>query len=252
MEIYVGCCGIPGGLKRYSEEFKVTEINSTFYKIPKIETVQRWRQTVADDFIFTVKCHQAITHPITSPTWKKSGIKNFEELKDKVGFLNPTKEVLEYWRKTVEICIILRAPLCLIQLPTSFIENRENIENMRKFFSMIERNGLAIALELRGWSRERFRQVCEEFDLISCVDPMKYEPLYFSKRKIGYFRLHGSYRGERINYKYKYTVEDLKNLKERVEKSNCNVVYIMFNNVYMREDARQFIELLSGQGYKVC
>ncbi len=245
MKVYVGCCGTPGGLKRYSEEFKVTEINSTFYRIPKTETVQRWRQTVPDNFIFTVKCHQAITHPITSPTWKRSGIKDFKELKDKVGFLNPTQEVLEYWRRTVEVCKILKSPLCVIQLPVSFKENEKNIGNIKKFFSKIEREGLDIALELRGWSRETFRQVCEEFDLISCVDPLREEPLHFSKRKIGYYRLHGSYEGDRINYRYKYTIEDFNNLKSMIEKYDCNIVYVMFNNVYMREDARKFMELLS-------
>jgi uncharacterized protein YecE (DUF72 family) len=244
MEIYVGCCGTPGGLKKYSREFKVTEINSTFYRIPRIETVEGWREIVPEDFVFTVKCHQAITHPITSPTWKKSGVKDFGKLGDRVGFLNPTEEVIGYWKKTVEVCRVLKSPICLIQLPASFKEDEKNLENMRKFFSRVERNGITIALELRGWSREGFRQVCEEFDLISCVDPLKDEPLHFSKKSIGYFRLHGSYIGERIDYKYKYTIEDLKNLKTKIEGYDCDIAYVMFNNIYMKENAKEFMKLL--------
>jgi len=244
MQIYVGCCGTPGGLKNYSKEFKVTELNSTFYRLPKVETVRRWRQTVPENFIFTVKCHQAISHPITSPTWKRSGVKDLEKLKDKVGFLNPTEEVLGFWKQTLEVCETLRSPLCLIQLPASFKENEKNVENARKFFSKIERRGLAIALELRGWSIKGFKQMCEEFDLISCVDPLKDGPLHFSKKKIGYFRLHGGYQGGRINYRYRYTIEDLKDLKNRIEKYECDTAYIMFNNVYMKENAKEFIELL--------
>lgn len=245
MEVYVGCCGTPGGLKNYSQEFKVTEINSTFYRIPKIETIQKWRQIVPENFIFTIKCHQAITHPITSPTWKKSGIKDFEKLKDRVGFLNPTEEALEYWKKTVKVCKTLESPVCLIQLPASFREDEKSIENIRKFFSKIGRDNLAIALELRGWSREGFRKVCEEFDLISCVDPLKDEPLNFSKKSIGYYRLHGSYKGEKINYRYNYTIEDLKSLKTKIGKYGCDIAYVMFNNIFMRENAKQFMELLS-------
>ncbi|MGB9727604.1 MAG: DUF72 domain-containing protein [Nitrososphaeria archaeon] len=245
MEIYVGCCGTPGGLKNYSREFKVAEINSTFYRIPKIETVQRWRETVPEDFIFTVKCHQAITHPITSPTWKKSGIKDFVKLKDKVGFLNPTEEVIGYWKETVEVCRVLKSPVCLIQLPASFKQDEKSLEKMRKFFSKIERDNIMIALELRGWRKDEFKRVCEEFDLISCVDPLKDEPLYFSKKGIGYYRLHGNYLGGRIDYRYKYTVEDLKRLRTKIEEYNCNIAYVMFNNVYMKENAKEFMRLLS-------
>ena len=110
MGVYVGCCGIPGGLERYSKEFKVVEINSTFYRLPQIKTAERWRNIVPKDFIFCVKCHQGVTHPIRSPTWRRSGLKQeeLEKLKDRVGFLRHTKEVFEFWEKTLEICRILK------------------------------------------------------------------------------------------------------------------------------------------------
>ncbi|MBC7091783.1 MAG: DUF72 domain-containing protein, partial [Nitrososphaeria archaeon] len=149
-----------------------------------------------------------------------------------------------YWEKMVEVCRVLKSPICLIQLPTSFKQDEKNLENMRKFFSKIERKDITIALELRGWIKDSFRRVCEEFDLISCVDPLKYEPLYFSRKGIGYYRLHGSYVGEKINYRYKYTIEELKNLKTKIEEYHCNIAYVMFNNIYMKENAIEFMKLL--------
>ena len=101
-----------------------------------------------------------------------------------------------------------------IQLPASFKENEENIKNAEKFFSKIERDEISVSLELRGWGKEGFKSLCKKFDLISCVDPFASEPVYFSSRKIAYFRLHGSYEKGRINYKYKFTDKDLQELKK--------------------------------------
>ena len=40
MKLKVGCCGFPGGMKSYFEEFKLVEVQTTFYNLPKVETVQ--------------------------------------------------------------------------------------------------------------------------------------------------------------------------------------------------------------------
>ena len=166
-------------------------------------------------------------------------------MKDKVGSLKPTKEVFEFFNKTLEICKILNSPICLIQLPASFKENEENFENAEKFFSKIKRNGISIALELRGWSKEGFEKICKKFDLISCVDPFAFEPLHFSKRKIAYFRLHGSYERGKINYKYKYTKNDLLELKEKIKSlPKLNEIFVLFNNVWMYDSAKEFTNLI--------
>ncbi|MFP4104378.1 DUF72 domain-containing protein [Coleofasciculus sp.] len=39
-----------------------TQINNSFYKLPSPETLQQWRDTVADDFVFSLKASQYITH----------------------------------------------------------------------------------------------------------------------------------------------------------------------------------------------
>jgi uncharacterized protein YecE (DUF72 family) len=246
MKIFVGCCGWAVGMKKYFQEFSLIELQSTFYKLPQTKTVQAWREKAPANFTFTVKVFQGVTHPTSSPTWKKSGLSEEEikKLNGKVGFLRPTKEVFDFWNKNLEICKILNSPVCLIQLPASFKENEENVKNAEKFFSKIKRNGISIALELRGWSKEGFEKICKKFDLISCVDPLKDDPLCFSKKRIAYFRLHGSYEKGRINYKYKYTAEDLKVLKEKIESLRVKEVYCFFNNVWMYEDAKKFQKLL--------
>lgn len=49
-------------LNAYSKQFNSVEINNTFYRIPKIETVKNWAEQVPKDFRFAIKFPQSITH----------------------------------------------------------------------------------------------------------------------------------------------------------------------------------------------
>ena len=49
-------------LKYYSQFFSITEINSTFYKIPSQEIVRRWNADTPIHFKFTAKFPSVITH----------------------------------------------------------------------------------------------------------------------------------------------------------------------------------------------
>ena len=78
MEIKIGCTGwsyqgwsgtfypkklkSSKWLKYYSQIFSITEINSTFYKIPSQEIVRRWNADTPRHFKFTAKFPSVITH----------------------------------------------------------------------------------------------------------------------------------------------------------------------------------------------
>jgi len=49
-------------LERYAQFFNACEINSSFYRPHKIETWERWRDTVPEDFRFSIKAPGTITH----------------------------------------------------------------------------------------------------------------------------------------------------------------------------------------------
>ncbi len=49
-------------LRHYSTVFDVTEVNSTFYKIPSQSTTQKWFDCTPQNFKFTAKIPSAITH----------------------------------------------------------------------------------------------------------------------------------------------------------------------------------------------
>ena len=231
--IKIGCCGFPVNHSTYYRSFNVVEIQQTFYQLPKIETALKWREESPSDFEFTIKAWQLITHPSTSPTYKR--LKITLQKKENYGFFKPTKEVFSAWEKTEEICSVLKARIVLFQSPASFKPTPENKKNIKKFFTTIDRKDYIFVWEPRGkWEEKEIEELCKELDLIHGVDPFKNKPLY---GKLRYFRLHG-----KDGYKYKYSEEDFKQLTKLIEKDI--ETYIMFNNVYMFEDAKKFEDFL--------
>jgi uncharacterized protein YecE (DUF72 family) len=49
-------------LPYYSERLKAVELNNTFYRLPKREMVESWKSQVPDNFRFSLKASQRITH----------------------------------------------------------------------------------------------------------------------------------------------------------------------------------------------
>jgi uncharacterized protein YecE (DUF72 family) len=247
--IKVGCCGwgfYRGGLKAYMQKFSLVEVQQTFYKLPMPKTAERWRANAPEGFEFTVKAWQAITHPPTSPTWRRSGIEVTEAIKDKYGWLRPTRENFEAWRRTKEICDALEAKICLIQCPPNFRCTPENIANAKKFLKKINRGKLELAWEPRGnWKEhpDKVRQLCDELDLIHVVDLMRYEPL--SEHPIAYIRLHGLNPRE-YDYRYSYSMAELRQLaaKARALAKQHSEVYLMLNNTEMYSNAVQLMKIL--------
>ena len=237
----IGCCGFPLGLSRYAREFPVGEVQRTFYRLPKRETVLRWRENVPEDFLFTVKAWQGITHPAKSPTYRRAGLTLREDVLKQLGHFQPTEPVFEGWKAIRETAAVLRAPIVLLQAPPSFRETAGHEENLRGVLSGIDREGIRIALELRSpWERKRLAAVCSEFDLIHCVDPFGEEPVTGPPF---YLRLHGAPPGKR-RYAYQYTTGDLEWLRGRIAGWAAERdVYCLFNNFSMAKDAMAFRDL---------
>src|SRR4051794_14913011 len=42
----------------YAQHFEMVEVNSTFYSVPDIRTVERWCAATPNNFVFDVKLHQ--------------------------------------------------------------------------------------------------------------------------------------------------------------------------------------------------
>lgn len=233
--IKIGCCGFPVSQSRYVEKFSVVELQQTFYQPPEVRTAQKWRKEMPPQFEFTLKAWQLITHPPNSPTYKKLKQPIPKGRESCFGYFRPTDEVMAAWQKTKEIAHLIQARIIIFQSPASFKPTPENKKNMRCFFRQIERNAFLFGWEPRGsWTPQEIQEICQELDLIDVVDPFIRLPV---TEGLKYFRLHG-----RGGYRYRYTDEDLKKLLNWVKKDTD--IYVMFNNVYMFEDALRFKEML--------
>ncbi len=233
MALKIGCCGFPKGREEYYRHFRLVEIQQTFYKLPRLETVRGWREQAPSDFEFTLKAWQAITHAPASPTYRKAGLQIDPAAHDRYGSFCPTDEVYAAWQQTREVATALVATVVIFQCPASFSPTDEHVANLRAFFRNIERGGLILAWEPRGnWPDDLIGGLCRELDLVHCVDPFGRPPVHGDP---AYFRLHG-----RGGYRYRYTEDDLAQLRVWCEAHAR--VYCLFNNVAMWDDALRFVE----------
>src|ERR671929_9964 len=53
----------------YVREFRVVEVQQTFYEPPRDATLLRWRRQAPLRFEFTLKAWQLVTHEASSPTY---------------------------------------------------------------------------------------------------------------------------------------------------------------------------------------
>lgn len=213
-------------LQAYAKLFDCVEVNSTFYRIPRLTTPLKWRREVDEvnkSFEFTVKLSKIITHD-----HKFSG-----------------GECLKVYKIYEEICNGLDAKVLLIQTAASFKPTPINISNLTSFLKKIQPK-IKLVWEPRGaWYDEPklIRKICSDFEVIHCVDPFRNEPLYFGRDKIAYFRLHGF--GKPSMYNYIFSEQELKKLKQIIKKLSGKVkmVYVFFNNMNMYQDALRFKKL---------
>lgn len=208
---------IPGfnSLAAYSKAFNFVEVNSTFYEIPPLKQVEKWRRMVPQKFQFTVRAHQTITHK---------------------NRLQPTQETLENFQKIREICEILKADIIHFQTPPSLKMEQTSIKNLRNFLSSVDLGKMRIALEVRGTSPSQLPQelvkTMQEHNVIHCTDLSKGEmPAYNSD--ILYSRLFG----KGYHNVFQPTDKELKQIDKKASKGNFKKVILSFHFTKMFKDA---------------
>lgn len=245
--IYVGCCGYPVSRSKYYSSFKIVELQNTFYDLPSLDWAHKTREEAPDDFTFTLKAWQVITHPHTSPTWKKMKKKPIGDLEN-YGFLKPTRENIDAFLKTLEIAKALGSRVIVLQTPSSMPSSDDMIKQVDSFFDAVKSyidKELVIGWEMRGeiLGNREIPRLLEKHDVVHVVDIFRTRPLYKGTRGVLYIRLHGIGPGE-VNYRYDYTMDDLEKLGNLIRDEEYSVGYILFNNVKMYDNALSFKQLL--------
>ncbi|MFW9874088.1 MAG: DUF72 domain-containing protein [Candidatus Thorarchaeota archaeon] len=86
------------------------EINSTFYRIPPVSTVQKWFDETPEHFIFAIKTNQFITHR---------------------KYLKDSQETTNQFFEVIKILKYKLGPI-LFQLPPKWQLNLERLEDFAK------------------------------------------------------------------------------------------------------------------------
>ncbi len=193
-----------GMLEYYSRTFQTTEINNTFYQLPKKETLDQWRETVSDGFLFSVKASRYITH--------------MKKLKD------PASSIERFFTALTPLGDHL-GPI-LFQLPPNW---HCNLDRLEQFLETLP-DGYRYAFEFRdtSWFNDAVYELLGEYDAAFVIYELGdlESPVTITGELI-YIRLHGP----EVKYEGKYdrgTLEEwaqqLRNWRDEHE------VYLYFDN----------------------
>lgn len=132
-------------LEHYATQLPAVEINNTFYRMPKVEMLENWRDQVTDGFEFALKASRKITH--------------FKKLKD-------CGEEVAYLAGNAEALGPHLGPI-LFQLPPSF---DFDLERLTTFLGDLPR-GQRCAFEFRhqAWLRQDTWDALSEFGAAVCI-----------------------------------------------------------------------------------
>ena len=239
MAMKLGMCGFTIGAKAYFKQFRVVEVQQTFYDPPPVATLEKWRSDAPPDFEFTMKAWQVITHSGTSRTYRRLRRPFSDRERDEAGGFRLNDTTLAGWKITLECQAALRATAILFQCPPSFRPTDENVSAMRRFLRTIDRPiGVRLLWEPRGaWPDDLVISLCRDLDLVHTVDPFIRPSL---TPELLYWRLHGN-----KSHYANYTDDELRQIIAWIPKKDTVETYVMFNEVPRVKDVKRFRELLA-------
>ncbi len=219
-------------LEFYSRRFRTVELNVTFYRTPKEETVRRWVSATPEDFVFSVKMNRRITH--------RHRLGDVETILD--AFL---KMLAGFGHKLGSV---------LIQLPPSLRFDPARAEN---FFDLLRQKSPHIRYALeprhRTWFHEEVYALLRRYEIALCQADSggRYPTADVVTAPFVYLRFHGP----GALYASKYEDEALRAFSEKI-RARCAgdpergplETYAYFNNDfhgYAVQNAEKLIEFVT-------
>jgi uncharacterized protein YecE (DUF72 family) len=203
----------------YSQIFDTIEVDSTFYAIPSVSSVEGWYKKTPDEFTFSLKMPQEITH---EHALRASSFEILDEFCERIKDLKEKLGVV------------------LIQLAPQFEASKENAQNLRKFLERLPR-GIRFAVEFRerGWLVDWTFQELEKNSVALCLVEGNWIPreLTFGaiekqKTDFAYIRFMGERDLTAFDKIYRPQDANLEMWKEEIERIKSKEIFIYFSNFY--------------------
>ena len=201
-------------LAYYSRRLPAVEINNTFYRLPQPAMVENWKEQVPEEFRFSIKATQRITH-----------IKRLKNCAEETKYLLDTAALLGE-----------RLGVVLFQLPPN---SKKDTERLKDFLACLPAT-VRSAFEFRheSWFDDETFSLLREKNCALVVSDTDEKPLHeiTSTADWGYLRLRQT----------NYEPEDLVDWLARVQNQKWNDAFVFFKH----EDegvgpklAKQFLEI---------
>jgi uncharacterized protein YecE (DUF72 family) len=236
-------------LQQYAQCFSTTELNYTWYQMPRAEAIERHRQQVQQEFLFAAKLTRTLTHEIDPQQWSDQAVL----YREGVAPLVQAGQLIAV----------------LIQLSPSFPRTAPNRKYLAALLDSLYGLPLAIEFRHRSWASDRVFAELErrEVTLVG-VDAPNLPGLFPSldvvtNPDLFYVRFHGrNAKGWRsgnmqLQFDYDYSDDELHEwIENKIEpmSDRARKGVIFFNNhvrAQAPENARRMAGLLKKQGLAV-
>lgn len=210
-------------LEFYSRHFKVVEINSTYYAIPKPQNLEAMSNKTPDDFNFILKANGGMTHERVD---NKAVFNQFEEAIQPLVDAGKLKGILA-------------------QFPYSFKNNEQNRKYLREYKDRLSEHPLIVEFRHISWIKEPVFGFLRELGISYCaVDepnlPGLVPPKVVATSDLGYVRFHGRneamwWEGDSAQrYNYLYSGQELKEWVPKIKELEAATqdTYVFFNNCH--------------------
>ncbi len=246
-------------LAYYAEHFNTVEVNSTFYRLPRLETTKSWAHRTPSGFDFSIKLYQAFTHPqMLTGAAKTPGRAARDEER---AIPSVTGAQVDEFRAVMDpLANAGKLGALLVQFPPSFRQAARSTDYLRWLLGSFADYSPAVELRHRSWSDDvsTTLKLLGEFKAAWVqIDEPKFR---FSIRQnqlpnvtgFYYMRLHGrnaanwwKHDQSEDRYNYLYTPEELRPFTETVKAVRTIVrkSYLYLNNHFAAKSVADAVEV---------
>jgi uncharacterized protein YecE (DUF72 family) len=198
-------------LEFYAREFPTTEVNYSFYRLPKPSTYENWSGQVPEDFVFAVKVSRFITH------------------------IKRLQDVDEAWRTFIHNARHLGGHLgpILLQFPPSAPCDLTKLKRFLTASQPVEKTAarLRLVFEFRhdSWFTDRVYRLLNQYQAALCIaDSARYARQDIITSDFAYMRYHGPQQLFSSKYPDEQLAKEARTIRKHM-RSGLDV-YVFFNN----------------------
>ena len=218
-------------LTEYSKYFDTVEVNSSFYRVPSVSVLEKWKTQTPDSFLFSIKAPKKITHG------------------------NFGKEAYDYLDYFLENVATLGSKLgtLLFQFPPNF--KFDSLSLLKNLVSTLS-NNYRYVIEVRNasWGKDIFYELLKENNIsLVFTDARWFDKLEKVTADLVYFRWEGN-RKQVIGTKgivEKDKTGEIQNLADKIRSlSNEVEVFGYFSKYFSGHpptDVKKLLEFLSAK-----